>query len=101
MDPFIPNFQSALQPVINSSTILETHLKETCSKTCSDAQNTLLRYSQDLDPDVVLLPEASEGGAAGSPVVPRRRPHRGKLFIRCWKTFRVWERPQKWHLKLA
>lgn len=50
MDPFIPNFQSALQPVINSSNILETHLKETCSKTCSDAQNTLLRHFRTLRP---------------------------------------------------
>lgn len=43
MAPFIPNFQSALQLVINSTNILETNLKGTFSETCTDAQNTFLR----------------------------------------------------------
>lgn len=43
MDPFIPNFQSALQLVINFPNILRTNLKSTSNKTCTNAQNILLR----------------------------------------------------------
>ena len=99
MDPFIPNFQSALQLVINFPNILRTNLKSTSSKPCTSAQTISLRSFRPKLEFCCLKPWNEE-----QPVL-KLYPE-GKRTENTWPAvrnkFRVWESYNWWwHLQLV
>lgn len=95
MEPFIPNFQSALQLVINSSTnILGTNLQVPFSKISTDAQNPLLWDSRPRLQFSCLKFWKMEQPLPK--VYPEGDPTEENSFMCCErKTPKMWEKPPR------